>query len=366
MAAAPPAPVYVTKAKSENVAIPIRGIGDVKAYNTVIVKSQVTGTIVKIGYRQGQLVHKGDLLVQIDPRPYQAQLEQADANQAKDQANLENAKLILARYASLLPTKLAVTQQQYDTQKATVDQLTASVQADQAQIDAAKLNVTYSSITSPIDGITGLQLVDVGNLVEANSATPLVVITQVKPIYVTFTVPEIDLDEIRQAMSSHPLTVQAFNETDTKELAQGTLGVINNAVNRTTGTVELEAEFANANEALWPGRFVNAHLVLKIIKNGIVVPVAAVQTGPAGRFVYVVGPNSRVTARPVTISQTQAGTALIAEGLKSGEEVVTSGQFKLAPGVEVAAETAPPGSNEIGLEGIGSGIAAMFGGSASQ
>jgi membrane fusion protein, multidrug efflux system len=365
-AASPPVPVYVTKVQSANVPIPIRGIGEVKAYNTVTVKSQVTGTIVNIAYRQGQTVHKGDLLVQIDPRPYQAQLEQAEANKAKDQANLENAKVILTRYATLLPTKLAVTQQQYDTQKATVDQLTAAVQADQAQIDAAKLNVTYSSITSPIGGITGLQLVDVGNLIEASSATPLVVVTQIKPIYVTFTVPEVDLDMIRQAMASHPLTVLAFNETDTKELSQGTLGVINNSVNRSTGTVELEAQFANADEALWPGRFVNAHLVLKIVKNGVIVPLAAVQTGPTGGFVYVVGQNSRVAAQPVTVLQTEAGIALIGKGLNSGEEVVTSGQFKLAPGVAVAAEPAPPGSGEIGLEGIGSGIGAMFGGAAAQ
>lgn len=185
----PTVPVYATKAKSANVPIIIRGIGSVQAFNTVTVKSRVDGNIVKIGFVEGQYVHKGDLLVQIDPRPYQAQLEQTQANKAKDEANLENAKLILTRYAALVNTHLAVTQQQYDTQKATVDQLVASVQSDQAQIDAAKLNVAYSSVTSPIDGITGLRLVDIGNLVEASAATPLVVVTQIKPIYVTFTVP---------------------------------------------------------------------------------------------------------------------------------------------------------------------------------
>lgn len=362
----PPVPVYATKAKSANVPIVIRGIGTVKAYNTVTVKSRVTGTIVKIAYRQGQFVHKGELLVQIDPRPFQAQLEQAEADEAKDKANLGNAKLILTRYAALLPNHLAVTQQQYDTQKATVDQLTAAVQADHAQIDTAKLNLAYSSITSPVDGITGLQLVDIGNLIEANSATPLVVVTQIKPIYVTFTIPETDLDKIRRAMTQHPLAVLAFNGTDTKELSQGTLGVINNAVNQSTGMVELEAQFANADAALWPGQFVNAHLVLKTVKNGVVVPVSAVQTGPTGRFVYVIGKNSRVSAQPVTVLQTQAGTVLIGKGLEPGAEVVTSGQFKLAPGVAVAAEPAPPESTEIGLEGIGSGIAVMFGGSEAQ
>jgi membrane fusion protein, multidrug efflux system len=359
-------PVYATKAKSADVPIVIRGIGTVKAYNTVTVKSQVTGTIVKIAYRQGQLVHKGELLVQIDPRPFQAQLEQAEANKAKDDANLANAKLILTRYAALLPNHLAVTQQQYDTQKATVDQLTAAVQADRAQIDTAELNLAYSSITSPVDGVTGLRLVDIGNLIEASSATPLVVVTQIEPIYVTFTIPEADLDKIRQAMARHPLAVLAFNGPDTKELSQGTLEVINNAVNQGTGMVELEARFANNDAALWPGRFVNAHLVMKTVKNGVVVPVAAVETGPTGRFVYAIGPNSRVVAQPVTVLPTQAGTALIGKGLKPGEEVVTSGQFKLAPGVAVAAEPTPPGSSEIGLEGIGSGIGAMFGGSEAQ
>jgi membrane fusion protein, multidrug efflux system len=362
----PPVSVYATKVKSANVPIVIRGIGTVKAYNTVTVKSQVTGTIVKIAYRQGQLVQKGELLVQIDPRPFQAQLEQAEADAAKDKANLANAKLILTRYAVLLPNHLAVTQQQYDTQKATVDQLIAAVQADQAQIDTAKLNLAYSSITSPVDGITGLRLVDIGNLIETSSATPLVVVTQIKPIYVTFTIPETNLDEIRQAMARHPLTVQAFNGTDSKELSQGTLEVINNVVNQSTGMVELEAQFANADAALWPGRFVNAHLVIKTVKNGVVVPLAAMQTGPTGRFVYVIGKDSRVAAQPVTVVQTQAGTALIGTGLEPGEEVVTSGQFKLAPGVAVVAEPAPPGSSEIGLEGIGSGTAAMFGGSDAQ
>jgi membrane fusion protein, multidrug efflux system len=365
-ATSPAVAVYATKAKSANVPIAIRGIGTVKAFNTVTVKSQVTGTIIRVAYRQGQFVHKGELLVQIDPRPFQAQLEQAEANEAKDKADLANANLNLARSAALLPKQLAVTRQQYDTQKATVDELTAAVQADQAQIDTAKLNLAYSSITSPINGVTGLRLVDIGNLIEASSATPLVVVTQIKPIYVTFTVPEVDLEQIRQAMAQHPLAVLAFNETDTKEISQGTLEVINNAVNRSTGTVELEAQFANADAALWPGRFVNAHLVMRIVKNGIVVPLAAVQTGPTGRFVYVVGQNSRVSAQPVTVLQTQAGTALIGKGLKPGAEVVTSGMFRLAPGVAVAAEPAPPEPSGIGLEGIGSGIGAKFAGSAAQ
>jgi multidrug efflux system membrane fusion protein len=359
----PPVPVYATKAKAANVPIIIRGIGTVAAYNTVTVSSQVTGTIVKIAYRQGQFVQKGQLLVQIDPRSFQAQLEQAEANEAKDAANLANAQRDLTRDAALLPNHLAVTQQQYDTQKALVAQDAATVKADQAQIDTARLNLAYASITSPIDGVTGLRLLDIGNLVEASSATPLVTVTQIKPIYVTFTIPENDLDQVRQAMAHHPLAVQVFNGTDNKQLSNGTLEVINNTVNQNTGTIELEAQFANADAALWPGQFVNAHLVLKTVKNGIVVPLAAVQTGPTGRFVYVIEQNARVEPRPVTVLQTQNGTALLGKGLKSGEEVVTSGQFKLAPGAAVAAQPMPPsGSGALGLEGVGSGTDAIFSG----
>lgn len=354
----PPVPVYAAAAKSANVPIILRGIGTVAAYNTVTVKSQVTGTIVNIAYRQGQFVHKGQLLVQIDPRPFQAQLEQAEASEAKDAANLANAKQNLARDAALLPSHMAMTQQQYDAQKALVAQLAATVKADQAQVDAARLNLAYSSITSPIDGVTGLRLVDIGNLVEASGATSLVTVAQIQPIYVTFTIPETDLDRVRRAMARHRLAVLAFDGSDTRQLARGTLEVVNNTVNQSTGTVELEARFANADGALWPGQFVNAHLVLKTVENGVVVPLAAVQTGPNGRFVYVVGHASRAEPRPVTILESEAGTALIGKGLKPGEAVVTSGQFRLAPGVIVAAQPEPPpGASEIGLEGIGSGAA---------
>jgi membrane fusion protein, multidrug efflux system len=364
--AEPGVPVFAAAATAENVPIVLRGIGAVQAFNTVTIKSRVNGNIVKVGFHEGQHVKRADLLFQIDPRPYQAQLDEAQANKAKDEANLANAKLILARYAALLPTHLATTQQQYDTQKAQVAQLVAAVQDDQAQIDAAKLNVAYCAIASPIDGITGLRLVDIGNLIEASAATPLVVVTQVKPIFLTFTLPEQDLDRIRQAMANHPLSVLAYDGDDKRQLAAGLLKVVNNEVDQQTGMVTLKAEFANRDAVLWPGEFVNAHLVMQTVKNGVVVPLAAVQTGPTGRFVYVIGKNSRVAAQPVTVLQTQAGTALIGKGLKAGQKVVTSGQFKLAPGVAVAAEPEPPGSSEIGLEGIGSGIGAMFGGAEAQ
>ena len=220
--------------------------------------------------------------MQIDPRPYQAQVEQATANKAKDQANLANAQRDLQRLAALMQTQLAATRQQYDTQKALVDQLTAAVQADQAQIDAAKLNVEYASVRSPIDGITGLRLVDVGNLVAASAGTSLVVVTQIKPIFLTFTVPERDLVLVRQTMAKHPISVLAFDSEDSRQLSEGRLTLVNNAVDQASGTVTLKALFDNKDTALWPGQFINAHLVLDTIKNGVTEPAATVQMGPTG------------------------------------------------------------------------------------
>ena len=352
-------PVLAAAAEAKDVPIIVRGIGSVQAFNTVTVKSRVDGNIVKVAFTEGQYVKTGDLLMQIDPRPYQAQLEQAQANKAKDQANLENARRDLARYAALLPTGLATTRQQYDTQKALVDQLTAAVQSDQAQIDAANLNVIYSSVTSSIDGITGLRLVDIGNLVQASTATPLVVVTQIKPIYVTFTIPERDLDRVRRALTQHPLEVLAFNGDDNQQLSKGVLKVVNNQVDQATGTITLKAEFANQDLALWPGEFVNAHLVLSTVKNGVTVPAGAVQMGPAGPFVYVITDKSTAEVRPVTVTQVEAGTALIGKGLQAGERIVVSGQTGLSPNVKVAVQQGAPGEMnahqpEIGPEGVGS------------
>jgi membrane fusion protein, multidrug efflux system len=352
-------PVLAAAAEAKEVPIIVRGIGSVQAFNTVTVKSRVDGNIIKVAFTEGQYVKTGDLLMQIDPRPYQAQLEQAQANKAKDQANLENAQRDLARYAALLPTGLATTRQQYDTQKALVAQLTAAVQSDQAQIDAANLNVIYSSVTSPIDGITGLRLVDIGNLVQASASTPLVVVTQTKPIYVTFTIPERDLDRVRQALGQHPLEVLAFNGDDNEQLSKGVLKVINNQVDQATGTVTLKAEFANQDLALWPGEFVNAHLVLNTVKDGVTAPAGAVQMGPTGPFVYVITDKSTAEVRPVTVTQVEAGTALIGRGLQAGERIIVSGQTSLSPNVKVAVQQGAPGEMnarqpEIGPEGVGS------------
>jgi membrane fusion protein, multidrug efflux system len=355
----PPVPVLAGTASVKDFPIVVRGIGSVQAFNTVTVKSRVDGNIVKVGFVEGQSVRKGDLLMQIDPRPYQAQLEQAEANQAKDQANLANARRDLARYAALLPSQLATTRQQYDTQKALVDQLSAAVQADGAQIDAARLNVLYSAVTSPIDGVTGLRLVDIGNLVQASAATPLVVVTQIKPIYVTFTVAERELDRIRAAMARHPLAVLAYNGDDSKELSKGALQLVNNTVDQATGTVTLKAQFANQDAALWPGEFVNAHLVLDVVKNGVTVPLGSVQMGPTGPFVYVIKSDSTVAVDRVTVVDVENGMALIGKGLQAGAKIVLSGQAGLAPGAKVIVKPGAPGAivaqePEIGPEGVGS------------
>lgn len=355
----PPVPVFATAATAQDVPIIIRGIGSVQAFNTVTVKSRVDGNIVKVAFREGQFVHAGDLLMQIDPRPYQAQAEQAQANKAKDAANLENARRDLERDAALLPTQMATTRQQYDTQKALVDQLVAATEADQAAIDAANLNVTYSAITSPIDGVTGLRLVDIGNLVTASAATPLVVVTQMQPIYVVFTVPERDLGRIRAAMAKDALSVLAFDGDDHKQIAEGHLTIINNTVDQATGTVTLKAEFPNTDTALWPGEFVNAHLITETVRNGVTVPAAAVQMGPGGAFVYAIQKDSTVKAQPVVVTQVEANTALIGKGLAVGDRVVVSGQSQLGPDTKVAVQQGKPGEMnakepEIGPEGVGS------------
>jgi multidrug efflux system membrane fusion protein len=352
-------PVLAATAEAKDFPIIVRGIGTVEAFNTVTVKSRVDGNIVQIAFTEGQFVHAGDLLVQIDPRPYQTQLAQAEANKAKDRANLENALRDLARLEVLVKDQLAATRQQYDAQRATVAQLEAAVQSDQAQIDAAKLNVAYSTITSPISGITGLRLVDLGNLVQASAATPLVVVTQIKPIYVTFTVPERDLDRIRQAMDRRPLSVLAFNGDDDRQLSAGTLKVVNNTVDQNTGTVTLKAEFANQDAALWPGEFINAHLVIEVFKNGVTVPTGAVQMGPTGPFVYLIKNDSTVEPRSVAVTDVDNNRALIGTGLKAGDKVVVSGQTNLSPGVKVNVQLGSPGEMvarepEIGPEGVGS------------
>ncbi|WP_245444947.1 efflux RND transporter periplasmic adaptor subunit [Pseudaminobacter soli (ex Li et al. 2025)] len=329
-----PVPVMTVTAGTKNTPVIIRGLGAVTAYNTVDVKSRVEGNVVNVNFKEGQEVKPGDLLIQLDVRPFQAALDQAQASLAKDQANLVNAQKDLVRYSDLLKRSFAP-EQQVATQKATVAADEAIIAGDKAMIDATKLNVEYASIRSPIDGITGIRQIDLGNLVQANSGT-LVVVTQIKPIYVVFTIPETDIPRVRSAMSKGKLTVLAYDPADQKQIAQGTLELVDNQVDQASGTVKLKARFPNKDEALWPGQFVNAHLVVETVENGITVSSAAVQTGPKGTFVYVVKPDDTVEVRPVTVTQTEDNVSLIGSGLTEGEQVVTVGQSRLTPGAAVA------------------------------
>ena len=350
-AALPPKPVPVLAAVAEGQDVPIilRGLGTVTAFNAVALRSRVEGNITRVNFKEGQAVHKGDLLIQLDPRPYQAALDQAKANLQRDQAVLANAKVDLARYANLLKRNFSP-EQQVATQQTTVAQNEATVQADQAAIEAAQLNVDYAALRSPIDGVTGIRQIDVGNLIQANSTQNLVTITQIEPIYVVFTLPEADIDRVRDAMVKGTLKVQAFKGDDQHMIAEGKLDLIDNTVDQSTGTVKLKAEFANADRALWPGQFVNAHAVLRTVHDGVTVPSSAVLTGPNGTFSYFVEPHagdqpSKVEIRPVEVLQTENNRALIGGGLKNGDQVVTAGQFRLQPGamVKVAPQLAETG-----------------------
>lgn len=348
-------PVIAATAQARNVPIILRGLGTVQAYNTVAIKSRVEGAVTKINFKEGQAVHAGDVLVQIDPRPFEAALEQAEAVRTRDQASLANAQTDLQRYAKLL-TQHFTPEQTYTTQKSTVSQAEATAKNDDALVKAAQLNVEYATIRSPIDGVTGIRLVDLGNLVQANAQT-LVVLTQIKPIYVIFTLPEADIRRIREAMAKQKLSVLAYTASDERPIATGVLDLVDNTVDQTTGTFKLKAEFPNADTALWPGEFVNAHLVLTTVHDGVTVPSAAVQTGPSGSFIYVVKADSTVDMRPVKVMQTENNVALIGSGLKTGERVVTSGQFQLHPGakVQVSQQTAaaPPAGSSDTPPGIG-------------
>ncbi len=335
----PPVPVLVATAKAEDVPIILRGLGTVTAYNTVPLKSRVQGAVTEINFKEGQDVKTGDLLIQIDPRPYQAALAQAKANLSKDQAALANAQVDLQRYAKLLTQNFAP-EQQYATQKALVDQNQATIQADQAAIRAAALNVDYASIHSPVDGVTGIRQVDLGVMIQSNSTQTLVVVTQIEPIYVVFTLPEGDIGRIREAMAKDRLRVLAYASNDQKEIAAGMLDLVDNSVNQNTGTVQLKAEFANRDRSLWPGQFVNAHLVLRTMHGGVTVPTAAIQTGPNGSFAYAVGDDSKVHMRPITVVQTENNWALIGTGLKAGERVVVAGEYRLDEGTKVEASEA--------------------------
>jgi multidrug efflux system membrane fusion protein len=334
--AAPSAiPVNVAKVQVGDVPIVITGIGSAEAYNLVDVHTQVTGTIQLVGFVEGQTVHKGSLIAQLDPRPLQAALQQAEANLARDEAQLTNAQVNLNRFTPLLRQGFASAQQVTD-QQALVTQLQASVAADKAAIFNAQTQLSYTTIVSPIDGVTGIRRVDIGNIVQPGTATPIVTITQVQPISVVFTLPQKDIAQVQAAMAKGTLKAQAYDQDDRTVLGEGSLLLVNNAISQASGTVELKATFPNDNRALWPGEFVNVHLAIADRPDGITVPLSAVQQGQTGPFVFVVGPDGTVRSRPVTVAETMNGHALIDRGLQAGDTVVTAGQYRLNDGATIA------------------------------
>jgi multidrug efflux system membrane fusion protein len=336
--APPPAvPIVAGVVTQHDVPIYLDGVGTVIAYNTDVVRAQIQGQIISINFTEGQSVHAGDLLAQIDPRPYQALIDQYTGNLERDQAQLTNAQANLTRYDQL-GVKGWATPQLIETQKAQVGQLQAAIKADQALIDAAKVELSYTRLTSPINGVVGIRQIDVGNIISPSTTNGLVVVTQINPISLIFTLPETVLPKIQQQQqkSKTPLPVLAYSQDDTIELDQGVLGLDNNEILQTTGSIQLKANFANLQHKLWPGELVNARLLLDTRHNGLTVAASAVQQGPNGAYVYVINPNSTVENQPVKVAQISGGQALIDSGLKANERVVVDGQYKLQPGTHVA------------------------------
>lgn len=323
-----PVPVVAGTVQQKEVPVYLDGLGTVQAFNTVTIHSRVDGQILKVAFTEGQDVHVGDLLAQIDPAPFQAQLDQSIAKKAQDEAQLAIARLTLTRDKELLAGKI-LAQQDFDTQKAMVDQLEATVRGDDAAINNARIQLGYTTITSPLDGRAGLRMIDQGNIVHANDSNGLVSIAQLRPISVTFTLPEQSLQPIRQHLpASGSLTALALDRDNRSTLSDGKLAVIDNQIDISTGTIRLKAIFSNDDLKLWPGQFINVRLLLET-RTGPVVPASVVQHGPDGDFAFVINPDLSVQVRPVKVGQIDRGQALIEQGLTPGELVVVDGQYKL-------------------------------------
>ena len=335
-------PVMTDKARRADVPVFLAGLGTVQAFNSVLIKPRVDGQIVKIRFEEGKDVHAGDILIEIDPAPFEAVLAQAEANKLKDQAQLGNVRHDLARYTDLAKNG-AVTAQQLDTTRALAAQTEAIVKADQALIDTAQVQLNYSTIRSPIDGRVGTRLVDAGNIVKASDTTGIVSINQIHPIFVSFALPADSLPQLSAASKTGDVVVTALDR-DGRTLATGVLAVIDNQINPATGTINYKAKFENGDDVLWPGQFVNLRIQLAVRRNVIAVPVTAVQQGPDGPYAFVVGGDRIVQKRPLKVGVLNKTTAIIDGGLQAGEQIVTDGQYRIQAGskVEFAAQTAPP------------------------
>jgi multidrug efflux system membrane fusion protein len=347
-AASPGIAVDTAAANHADVPVYLEGLGTVQAFYTVTVTARVDGELQKIAFTEGQTVRKGDLLAQLDPRPNQAAYEQAVATKAKDAAQLANSKLDLDRYTLLQPENLA-SKQTVDTARATVDQLTAQLKVDQAIIDNARTQLDYTRITSPINGRTGIRLIDPGNIVHAAGTGGIVVVTQVQPISVIFTLPEEDLSALGAALAAGPVPVTTLSRDKGTELDEGTLTLIDNEIDQATGTAKLKATFNNERNTLWPGQYVNARVLVATERNVLTVPTSAVQLGPNGPFTYLVKSDSTVEMRPLTIGAESRGMTVIKSGLALNDRVVTSNQYRLQPGVLVRdnASKPPGGANAV-------------------
>jgi membrane fusion protein, multidrug efflux system len=343
----PAVPVSIAPVEKSDFPVYLTGLGTVQGFNTVQVRTRVDGQIDKIAFKEGQMVKQGDLLAEIDPRPFQATLDQAKAKKAQDEANLANANLDLQRF-----TKLGefATRQQTDTQRSTVAQLTAQIAADDAAIFNAQTQLDYTQVKSPISGIVGLRQVDVGNIVNAATQTGIVSVAQIEPIAVIFTAPEEQLPYISDAQKVSPAKVIAITTDGKRPLAEGTLAVINNLVDTTSGTIRLKAVFDNKDHALWPGQSVSTRLLVKTLKDATVVPDDAIQHATTGLYAYAVNPDNKAEMRKVKVSQSIDGRSVVDEGLKPGERVITGGQFKVQPGTLVTTAVASSGAGQTKVQ----------------
>jgi membrane fusion protein, multidrug efflux system len=337
-AARPSVPVTAAAATMRDVPIYYGALGTIQALNTIAVRAQVNGQLISIDFRQGQEVHQGDVLAKIDPAPLKAALDQAIAKKSQDEAQLINVQQDLARFKTLA-IKNYETQQNVDAQQAKVDIAKASINADQAAIEAARTQLDYATITAPIDGVVGFRQLDVGNIIHTTDVSPLTVLTQIKPCTAVFTLPQSDLGPVREAMLRGDVPVLAFDQDDQKQLAEGKLLLINNQIDQTTSTIQLKAEFANQDERLWPGEFVHIRMLITTRKNAVTIPAIALQRGPEGYYVWVVKPDETVEQRPITAQTASEDIVIATKGLNAGETVVVEGQSRLDTGTRVAVKS---------------------------